>query len=65
MFVSLDISIDEAGKGLLERSQIPILSLSKKEQFEVKHGTFCWIMGQCSCITGQCSYIMQIMVILV
>lgn len=65
MFVSLDICIDEASEGLLERSQIPILSLSKKEQLEVKHGTFCWIMGQCSYITGQCSYIMQIMVILV
>ena len=56
MFVSLDICIDEASEGLLERSQIPILSLSKKEQLEVKHGTFCWIMGQCSYITGLLLY---------
>ena len=30
MFVSLDISIDEADEGLLERSQIQILSFSTK-----------------------------------
>ena len=37
MFVILDISIDKAGEGLLERSQVRILSFSKKEL----HGTFC------------------------
>ena len=30
MFVALDISIDKAGEGLLERSQIRILYFSKK-----------------------------------
>ena len=30
MFVTLDISIDKVGEGLLERSQNQILSFSKK-----------------------------------
>ena len=36
MFVTLDISIDKAGEGLLERSQIRILSFPKKELLSVK-----------------------------